>query len=41
MILGQKGNHGSCVKCATSEECYETNISVVLTVKSGLGSSIY
>jgi hypothetical protein len=36
-ILGQKGNHGSWVKCATFAECYETNISAVLTVKSGLG----
>jgi hypothetical protein len=37
---GKKRNHGSWVKCATSAECYETNISVVLTVMSGLGSSI-
>jgi hypothetical protein len=36
-ILRQKGNHGSWVKCATSAECYETNISVVLTVMSVLG----
>jgi hypothetical protein len=36
-LLGQKGNHGSWVKCATSVECYETNISVVLMVMSGLG----
>jgi hypothetical protein len=28
------------VKCATSAECYETNISAVLTVMSGQGSSI-
>jgi hypothetical protein len=33
-------NHDSWVKCATSVECYETNISVVLEVMSGLGSSI-
>jgi hypothetical protein len=36
-ILGQKGNHNSWVKCATSAECYETDIPVVLMVKSGLG----
>jgi hypothetical protein len=36
-LLGQKGNHDSWVKCATSAECNETNISAVLTVKSGLG----
>jgi hypothetical protein len=36
-LLGQKGNHGSWVKCATSAECYETDISAVLTVMSGLG----
>jgi hypothetical protein len=36
-ILGQKGNHISWVKCATSAECYETDISAVLTVMSGLG----
>jgi hypothetical protein len=35
MISGQNGNHGSWVKCATSIECYETNISVVLAVMSG------
>jgi hypothetical protein len=28
------------VKCATSAECYETDISVVLAVMSGQGSSI-
>jgi hypothetical protein len=28
------------VKCATSAECYETDIPVVLAVMSGLGSSI-
>jgi hypothetical protein len=33
----QKGNHDSWVKCVTSVECNETNISVMLTVKSGLG----
>jgi hypothetical protein len=37
VILGQKGDHGSWVMCATSAECYETDVSVVLTVKSGLG----
>jgi hypothetical protein len=36
----QKRNHGSWVKCATYAECYETDISAVLTVMSGLGSSI-
>jgi hypothetical protein len=40
VILGQKENHGSWVKCATSAECYETDISVVLAVLSGQGSSI-
>jgi hypothetical protein len=39
-ILVQKGNHDSWVKCATSIECYETDISAALTVKSELGSSI-
>jgi hypothetical protein len=34
---GRKGNHGSWVKCATSAECYETDISAVLMVMSGLG----
>jgi hypothetical protein len=34
---GRKGNHGSWVKCATSAECYETDISTVLMVMSGLG----
>jgi hypothetical protein len=29
-----------CVKCATSTECYETDISVVLVVMSGQGRSI-
>jgi hypothetical protein len=36
----QKGNHGLLVKCATSAECYETDISVVLAVMSGQESSI-
>ena len=36
MIPGQNGNHGSWVKCATSAEGDETDISVVLTVKSNL-----
>jgi hypothetical protein len=38
MISGQNGNHGSWVKCATSVECYETDISTVLAVMSGQGS---
>jgi hypothetical protein len=38
--LGYRGNHGSWVKCTTSAQCYETDISVVLTVMSGLGISI-
>jgi hypothetical protein len=38
MILRQKGDHDSWVKCAISEGI-KTNISVVLVVKSGLGSS--
>jgi hypothetical protein len=37
MIPGQNGNHGSWVKCATSAEGIETDISAVLTVKSSLG----
>jgi hypothetical protein len=37
MIPGQNGNHGSWVKCATSAEGNETDISAVLTVKSSLG----
>jgi hypothetical protein len=37
-LLGQKENHYSWVKCATSAECYETDIPAVLTVMSGLGS---
>jgi hypothetical protein len=40
MISGQKGNHDLWVKCATSAECYETDISVVLVVMSVQGSSI-
>jgi hypothetical protein len=39
MVLEQKGNHDSWVKCATSAEGIETDISVVLMVKSGLVSS--
>jgi hypothetical protein len=39
MILGQKGGHSSSVKCVTSVEGIETNISVVLMAKSGLKSS--
>ena len=34
---GQKEDHDSWVKCATSAEGSETDISAVLTVKSGLG----
>jgi hypothetical protein len=40
MISGQKGNHGLWVKCATSAECLKTDISAVLAVMSGQGSSI-
>jgi hypothetical protein len=40
MISGQKGNHGLWVKCTTSTECMKTDISVVLAVMSGQGSSI-
>ena len=36
---GQRGNHGLWVKCTTSAECYETDISAVLAVMSGQGSS--
>ena len=39
MISGQKGNHGLWVKCATSAECLKTDISAVLAVMSGQGSS--
>jgi hypothetical protein len=39
MISGQKGNHVLWVKCATSAECMKTDISVVLAVMSGQGSS--
>jgi hypothetical protein len=34
-LLGQKGNHDSWVKYATSAKCYETDISAMLTVMSG------
>jgi hypothetical protein len=37
MITAQNGNHDSWVKCATSIEGNETDISAVLTVKSSLG----
>jgi hypothetical protein len=37
MILGQKGDHDSWVKCATYAEGNETDISAVLTVMSDLG----
>jgi hypothetical protein len=40
MISRQKGNHDLWVKCVTSAECYETDISGVLAVMSGQGSSI-
>jgi hypothetical protein len=40
MISEQKENHDLWVKCATSSECYETDISAVLVVMSGQGSSI-
>jgi hypothetical protein len=36
-LPGQKGNHDLWVKCATSAEGNETDISAVLTVMSGLG----
>jgi hypothetical protein len=39
MISGQKGNHGLWVKCTTSAECMKTDISAVLEVMSGQGSS--
>jgi hypothetical protein len=39
MISGQKGNHDLWVKCTTSAECLKTDISAVLTVMSGHGSS--
>jgi hypothetical protein len=39
MISGQKGNHDLWVKCTTSAECLKTDISAVLTVMSGQGSS--
>jgi hypothetical protein len=40
LIGPMQRNHGSWVKCATSAECYEIDISVVLAVMSDLGSSI-
>jgi hypothetical protein len=40
MISGHKGNHDLWVKCATSAECMKTDISAVLAVMSGQGSSI-
>jgi hypothetical protein len=40
MISRQKGNHDLWVKCATFVECYETDISAMLTVMSGQESSI-
>jgi hypothetical protein len=40
MISGQKGNHDLWVKCATSTECLRTDISAMLAVMSGQGSSI-
>jgi hypothetical protein len=39
MTFGQKGNHDLWVKCTTSAECMETDISAVLAVMSGQGSS--
>jgi hypothetical protein len=39
VLLVQKGNHILWVKCATSAKCYETDISVVLMVKSCFRSS--
>jgi hypothetical protein len=39
MISGQKGDHGLWVKCTTSTECLKTDISAVLAVMSGQGSS--
>jgi hypothetical protein len=38
VILRRKGNHDSWVKCATSEECYEIDILVILMVKRALGA---
>jgi hypothetical protein len=40
MISEQKGNHCLWIKCATSVECLKIDISAVLTVMSGQGSSI-
>jgi hypothetical protein len=39
MISGQKGDHDLWVKCTTSAECLKTDISAVLAVMSGQGSS--
>jgi hypothetical protein len=39
-LSGQKGNHDLWVKCTTFAECYETDISAMLAVMSGQGSSI-
>jgi hypothetical protein len=39
MVFKQKGDHDSWVKCATSVEGIENDISSMLTVKSGLRSS--
>jgi hypothetical protein len=39
MISRQKGIHGLWVKCTTSAECMKTDISAVLAVMSGQGSS--
>jgi hypothetical protein len=38
-LSGQKGNHDLWVKCTTSVECLKTDISAVLVVMSGQGSS--
>jgi hypothetical protein len=38
-LSGQKGNHGLWVKYTTSAKCLKTDISVVLAVMSGEGSS--
>ena len=37
--LRAKGSHSLWVKCTTSAECLKTDISAVLTVMSGQGSS--
>jgi hypothetical protein len=39
MISEKKGNHGLWVKCTISAECMKTDISSVLAVMSGQGSS--